>query len=107
MQKGLVTGIVFGVAAIFAVPAIAEAPVSTAVFKCTDGKFIGARFFADKVDLELSDGRSMELPQVISGSGARYANQDESFVFWNKGNTAFVTEGSDETMTYEGCIAGE
>jgi len=102
MQKGLVTGMFFGVAAICAGLAMAEAPVSTA-----DGKFIGARYFADNVDLELSDGRSMELPQVISGSGARYANQDESFVFWNKGNTAFVTEGGDETMTYEDCVAGE
>jgi membrane-bound inhibitor of C-type lysozyme len=47
----------------------------------------------------------MELPQVISGSGARYANADESFVFWNKGDTAFVTEGSDDNMTYKDCVA--
>ena len=31
---------------------------------------------------------------MMSGSGARYANKDESFVFWNKGNTAFITEGA-------------
>ncbi|MEI7480174.1 MAG: DUF333 domain-containing protein [bacterium] len=39
----------------------------------------------------------MTLPQVISASGARYANTDESFVFWNKGDTAFVNEGDKQT----------
>ncbi|MCP6756103.1 MliC family protein, partial [Klebsiella pneumoniae] len=49
----------------------------------------------------LSDGRSFTLPQARSGSGARYANRDESVVFWNKGNTAFLQEKG--TTTYEGC----
>ncbi len=40
----------------------------------------------------------MSLPQVLSGSGARYANFDESFVFWNKGDTAFITEGGKTTF---------
>ena len=40
-------------------------------------------------------------PQV----GARYANADESFVFWNKGDTAFVTEGAADTMTFKDCVA--
>ncbi|MFD0988274.1 MliC family protein [Methyloligella solikamskensis] len=91
-----------------AVPASVQAddakPIAEAVFKCDGDKAIDATFYDDKVDLTLSDGRSMDLPQVISGSGARYANADESFVFWNKGNTAFVTEGPDETMTFENCI---
>ena len=39
----------------------------------------------------------------MSGSGARYANKDETFVFWNKGDTAFVTEGNDGKDTYSGC----
>jgi membrane-bound inhibitor of C-type lysozyme len=42
----------------------------------------------------------------MSGSGARYANADETMVFWNKGNTAFITEGSDDKETYSGCITG-
>ena len=49
-------------------------------------------------------GLLFKSSQVISGSGARYANADESFVFWNKGNTAFVTEGLDEKMTFENCV---
>jgi membrane-bound inhibitor of C-type lysozyme len=94
-----------GVAVLLAGPAFAEEPVATATFKCADGKAIDATFYANKVDLVLTDGRSLELPQVISGSGARYANADESFVFWNKGDTAFITEGSDDNMTFKDCVA--
>ena len=43
------------------------------------------------------------MPQAMSASGARYANKDETFVFWNKGDTAFVTEGKDGKDTYSGC----
>jgi membrane-bound inhibitor of C-type lysozyme len=76
----------------------------TAKFQCNLGKTIDAVFSGSFVHLTLSDGRTMTLPQTISGSGARYANADESFVFWNKGNTAFITEGADETQTFSGCI---
>ena len=82
-----------------------EEPVNTATFVCADQKSIVAKFYPDDVALTLSDGRDLSLPQVISGSGARYANADESIVFWNKGNTAFLTEGSDENMTYKDCVA--
>jgi len=100
---------VLGIVLLMAGPAMAEDastdPIAQAVFKCQKDKAIDATFYADKVDLTLSDGRSLELPQVISGSGARYANADESFVFWNKGDTAFVTEGVEEKMTYAECVA--
>ena len=43
------------------------------------------------------------VPQAMSASGARYANKDETFVFWNKGDTAFVTEGKDGKEAYSGC----
>jgi membrane-bound inhibitor of C-type lysozyme len=88
-------------------PALAETPVATADFKCKDGKSIEATFYADKVALKLSDGRTLTVPQAMSASGARYANADESFVFWNKGNTAFVTEGADEATTYADCVTAE
>ncbi|HEY5383384.1 MAG TPA: MliC family protein [Candidatus Paceibacterota bacterium] len=58
------------------------------------------------VALVLSDGRTMTLPQTISGSGIRYANADESFIFWSKGNTAFITEGAGNApQTFANCIA--
>jgi membrane-bound inhibitor of C-type lysozyme len=83
--------------------AFAEAPVATAIFTCQGGKSIAATFYANSVDLKLSDGRSLKLPQAMSASGARYANADESFVFWNKGNTAFFTEGKGGKETFSGC----
>jgi membrane-bound inhibitor of C-type lysozyme len=83
----------------------AETPVAVATFACKDGKSIEASFFSDKVALKLSDGRTMTLPQAMAASGARYANKDETFVFWNKGNTAFVTEGKDGKETYSSCVA--
>ena len=78
----------------------------TVVFSCDTGKTITATFYPadDKfVDLALSDGRDMSVPHAMSGSGARYAKPDESFVFWNKGDTAFVTEGASGTETYSNC----
>src|SRR3989344_2243082 len=76
-----------------------------APFTCDNGKLIEAVFYPDndtRVDLKLSDGRSLSVPKTISASGIRYANQDESFVFWNKGNTAFITENGQNT--YDNCI---
>ena len=35
---------------------------------------------------------------------ARYANADESFIFWSKGDTAFIEEGPSQTQTYKGCV---
>lgn len=75
--------------------------INAVTFYCDNNKKIDAVFYSRKVAVSLSDGRSMVLPQTISGSGARYANTDESFVFWNKGDTAFVQEGN--ATTYENC----
>ncbi len=82
-----------------------ELPINTTVYACDEGKTITASFYTassgGKVSLILSDGRTMLLPQTISASGARYS-ADEIFVFWNKGNTAFIEEG--EVQTYAGCV---
>lgn len=67
--------------------------VATARYRCQAGKTINATYYADRVSIALSDGRSMTLPQTMSGSGVRYAAPGEALVFWNKGRTAFVTEG--------------
>ncbi len=102
-RSSITTFAVLAIAAAIALPALAETPVATAIFKCQGGKSIEATFYASSVDLKLSDGRSLTVPQAMSGSGARYANKDETFVFWNKGDTAFVTEGKDGKETYSGC----
>jgi len=75
--------------------------VTTVLYTCENNKNIIAEFNPkndSKVELDLSDGRDFNLKRVVSASGARYANADESIVFWNKGDTAFLTEGSSTTF---------
>jgi membrane-bound inhibitor of C-type lysozyme len=84
--------------------ATADEPVSEVKYACADDKSIEATYYSDKVELSLSDGRTMTLPQTVSGSGIRYADADESFVFWSKGNTAFVTEGDPNHPTFADCV---
>ena len=76
--------------------------IADASFSCDDNKTIQADFYPNQVMLRLSDGRNLTVPQAISADGARYANSDESFVFWNKGNTAFVQEG--QATSYSDCV---
>ena len=78
--------------------------VITALFTCEGGRSVEATFDNEKdtVRLILSDGRDLTVPRALSASGARYANANESFVFWNKGNTAFIEELG--TRTYSGCV---
>lgn len=85
-------------------PAAAEHVVARVDYACAGGKTIEATYYADKVAIVLSDGRSLTLPQTLSGSGIRYANADESVVFWSKGNDAFVTEGDPDKPTYADCV---
>jgi|SRR5579872_3853236 len=84
----------------------------TVVFDCDAGKTITATFHLPEdanVTLSLSDGRNLTVPHAMSGSGARYANADESFVFWNKGNTAFITEGTGQNSvtTFANCVEND
>jgi membrane-bound inhibitor of C-type lysozyme len=85
-----------------------QSNTKTVNYVCDAGKSIIATFdmtSGSAVSLKLSDGRSMTVPHALSADGARYATIDESFVFWNVGNTAFVTEGTGAaaTTTYANC----
>lgn len=80
-----------------------EEIISKVNFSCLESKSIYAEFFKESVKTKLSDGREVKLNQVISASGARYANKDESFVFWTKGDGAFVMENNE--MTFKECVA--
>ena len=84
-------------------------PSAKANFTCADDKTIEVTFFNEgdfpSADLVLKDGSTattITLYQVESGSGAKYANTDESMVFWNTGNEAFVEENGEET--YSNCV---
>jgi membrane-bound inhibitor of C-type lysozyme len=92
-------------------------PVATVSYGCAQGKTLVAEYFdgpartapdgrpipGGRVVLTLTDGKRLSLPQTLSGSGIRYANEGESFVFWSKGDTAFVEEGPNQTVTYKDC----
>lgn len=41
---------------------------------------------------------TVTLPQAISGSGARYANQDETIVFWEHQGEATITKNGAEVF---------
>lgn len=73
-------------------------------YKCDDGKTIQAAYLQNSVELTLSGGESMLLMQGVSASGVRYVNSNESVTFWNKGDTAFLEEGPNDTVTYNNCV---
>ena len=83
---------------------ILGAPINIVKFVCAENKIIHADFYSTFVHLNIGDEKNIYLPQTISASGARYANADESMVFWNKGDTAFITEGDPNTPTYKDCV---
>lgn len=97
----------------------AATPAASVPYRCDGGKTVSADYFngplrtaADgrpipggRVDLVLGDGRRLSLPQTLSGSGVRYANADESLVFWSKGDGAFLEEGPRQAVTYANCKA--
>lgn len=45
---------------------------------------------------------SASLTHVVSASGSRYTNGNESIVFWSQGNEAFIEQNGK--TTYENCI---
>ncbi|MEN9649749.1 MAG: hypothetical protein RL094_716 [Candidatus Parcubacteria bacterium] len=55
------------------------------------------------VKIALDDGRSFTIAQTISASGVRYANADESFVFWSKGKGVMILEQGQE-KEYKNCV---
>ena len=79
-------------------------------YSCDADKAISAQYYEKStekpdgsVELLLSDGRKVTLPQTVSTSGIRYSNEDESFIFWSKGNGAIILE-NNEQKSYMGCI---
>jgi|ERR1035437_5727008 membrane-bound inhibitor of C-type lysozyme len=85
-------------------PAVVTPPVPVTFF-CTIGGKFQVIFATSSVALLLSDGRTLSLPQTMSGSGVRYeaTTTGADIVFWNKGDNAFITE--NEKTTYEDCTA--
>ncbi len=94
-------------------------PINTTLYSCDGGKTINAQFYQGEIKqpvtpdmppiptgsvaLSFNDGSNMTLPQTISADGTRYANADESFIFWGKGNGAMVLENNVQ-KNYQNCI---
>ena len=82
-------------------------------YRCGGGEIIEANYgsLSDRslsfVRLRLPQGRVLTLPQVASGSGARYS-ADHAFTWWSKGNSGFLQERDDEgewRITLDACDA--
>jgi membrane-bound inhibitor of C-type lysozyme len=95
-----------------------SSPIAQVTYICNSDKTIDAAFYkgetipvepgeppipSGSIKIILSDGRNFDLPQTISADGVRYANSDESFVFWSRGNGALVLEDNVE-KSYIGCV---
>ncbi len=102
-------------------PNSSETQVGAAVYTCDNGREISAIYYENpakaapvtpgeppvptgSVELSLNGAASTTLPQTISGSGVRFANEDESLIFWNKGNSAIVMHGDNLDPDYENCM---
>ena len=87
------------------------APINSMTYVCNLDKKINAEFYAGtpvaqtegqppvptgSVKLTFENGNTMTLNQTISADGGRYANSDESFIFWSKGNGAMVLQNNEE-----------
>jgi membrane-bound inhibitor of C-type lysozyme len=86
-----------------------ESPTATKqlTYYCDDNKTIQATFKAAELELALSDNRTFDLPQVVSGSGIKYEMNPTKYgtdvAFIGKGDNAFLLE-NDKT-TFANCTA--
>jgi membrane-bound inhibitor of C-type lysozyme len=74
-------------------------PITTVVFDCDSGNLAAIRFWNDRCRLTgmlRRQNLDVTLPQVISGSGARYS--DGRMVVWNKGDDVFIDLGNGQTF---------
>jgi membrane-bound inhibitor of C-type lysozyme len=100
-----------------------SAPVRTAsnsaTYACDGGKTISVAFYegaeapqvepgempvpTGTAEVSLDGSSSTTLRQTLSADGARYANDGESFVFWNKGDEALIMRDNAMDLSYKDC----
>lgn len=88
-----------------------QPPTGTVFYSCYDKKSITADYkegtstfpVNGSVHLILSDGREIILQQTKGDKGSRYANADQSFVYWGKGDKALVLE-KNTNVSYANCV---
>ncbi len=95
--------------------------LGSATYFCDGAKAIEASFYEGKtmetpapgempqptgtVDVSLDGSPIMSLHQTISADGVRYANGDESLVFWSKGTSVLVMRNNVMDPMYTNCDA--
>lgn len=95
--------------------------IATVTYMCDKEKTITASYYEVKpepivvpgqapkpegsVRLSFGDKKLITLKQTLSGSGVRYANKDESLVFWNKGDEVLVMRNNVMDLNYTNCLA--
>ncbi len=93
--------------------------IGAAHYSCSNKKSIDATYYqrgvvakssageapipTGSVDVSFDGGATTTLFQTISASGIRYANADESSVFWSKGKEALIMHNNVMDMTYTNC----
>ena len=96
-------------------------PITTETYTCDNEKTITATYYkgipmptptpgeppvlTGKVDISLDGNTHLTLFQTISASGIRYANKNESLVFWNKGNEALIMRDNEMDPVYTHCTS--
>ena len=84
-----------------AMPQTPQNQMISASYKCDGGETFQAVFVngsSNSVELNFPNGDGYNLQQTISADGGRYANWDNSYVFWSKGNTAFIEQNGETTL---------
>lgn len=77
------------------------AVISEETLTCADSTEITTQLFNDNSMVIEIDGVPYELTEVAAESGTRYANSDQSFIYWDLGNESRVlVEGE---VLFEGC----
>lgn len=99
-----------------------QAFITSVTYHCDHNKQITASYFSGpqrpvrlghipqptgSVHVSFDEHPPQKLNQTISANGVRYANTDESLVFWNKGNTALIMRNNSMDLTYTHCLATE
>ncbi len=95
--------------------------LTTVTYSCDEGRTITASYYKGEeapqpaegempmptgsVDVAIGEEATTTLSQTISADGARYANADESLVFWSKGDSALVMRNNSMDLDYTNCMA--
>lgn len=74
----------------------------TAVYICDGANAMEVGYGDDMVEVRLSDQREFTLEEKVSASGDKYANEDDTAVFWVKGEDAFFEENGSKT--FNNCV---